>query len=68
MVRWNIPAINLKGLDFLFLLSILFGFHPVHRLLIVKEEGEAEEGVVLDQFMTEVRKAVRNVSNVAGLR
>ena len=34
----------------------------------MKEAAEAEEGVVLDRFRSEVRKAVRNVSNVAGVR
>jgi len=34
----------------------------------VREEGEVEQGVVLSEFYSEVRKAVRHTSNVAGLR
>ena len=37
-------------------------------LQAVREEGEVEEKVVLSQLYGEVRKAVRHVSNVAGLR
>jgi MFS family permease len=67
-VRWSLPTVELKGLDFLFILAIIFGLYSTHRLVAVKESGEAEEGVVLDRFRSEVRKAVRNVSNVAGIR
>ncbi|MFP4052894.1 MAG: MFS transporter, partial [Phycisphaerae bacterium] len=66
--QWAMPALSLRGLDFLFIASFLFGLYAMHRLLAVKEEGEAEEGVVLTQFYSEVRKSVRHVSNVAGLR
>ena len=67
-IRWSLPTVELKGLDFLFILAIIFGLYSMHRLVTVKEAGEAEEGVVLDRFRSEVRKAVRNVSNVAGVR
>lgn len=67
-LQWELPAFNLKGLDFLFILSFMFGLYSLHRLLAVKEEGEVEEGVVLGHFRTEVRKAVTNISNIAGIR
>jgi MFS family permease len=65
---FDLPALNLKGLDFLFMIAVIFGMYAMHRLLAVREEGEVEEKVVLSQFYNEVRKAVRHVSNVAGLR
>jgi MFS family permease len=67
-ILWTLPTVELKGLDFLFILAIVFGIYSIHRLVTVKEAGEVQEGVVLDRFRSEVRKAVRNVSNVAGLR
>jgi hypothetical protein len=58
----------LRGLDFLFILSFLFGLYSLHRLLAVREQGEVEKGIVYAEFRSEVRKAVRNMSNVAGMR
>jgi MFS family permease len=66
--RFHLPAVDLKGLDFLFVISFVFGLYAVHRLLAVREEGEVEEKVVVTHLYGEVRKAVRHVSNVAGLR
>ena len=65
---FDLSALSLKGLDFLFMIAVLFGIYAMHRLLAVREEGEVEEKVVLSQLYSEVRKAVRHVSNVAGLR
>ena len=65
---FDLSALSLKGLDFLFVIAVLFGIYAMHRLLAVREEGEVEEKVILSQLYGEVRKAVRHVSNVAGLR
>tara|TARA_Y100001933_G_scaffold263382_1_gene324559 strand:- start:31547 stop:33055 length:1509 start_codon:yes stop_codon:yes gene_type:complete len=67
-VRQTLPAIDIKGLDFLFILSVIMGFYALHRLLSVREEGEAEERVVFRELILETRKVVRHVSNVSGLR
>ena len=64
----EIPAFNLRGLDFLFVGAFIFGQYSLHRLLAVKEEGEVEERIVMTELYGQVRKAVRHVSNVAGLR
>ena len=58
----------MRGLDFLFVLAFLFGVYALYRLLPVQEEGSVEKGVALQSFHAEVRKALQNVSNVAGLR
>jgi hypothetical protein len=65
---FEIPAFDLRGLDFLFVIAFLLGQYALHRLLAVKEEGEVEEERVVNELYGEVRKAVRHVSNVAGLR
>jgi MFS family permease len=64
----ELPAMSFRGLDFLFLGAIMFGMYSLHRLLLVKEVGDAEEGVVLSEFHRIVGRAVRHVSNVSGLR
>jgi len=65
---FEIPAIDLRGLDFLFVSAFFLGQYALHRLLAVREQGEVEEDIVVTEFYSEVRKAVRHVSNVAGLR
>jgi hypothetical protein len=66
--RFDLAAFDLVGLDYLFVFAVIFGLYAMHRLLAVREEGEVEKGVVLSEFYGEVRKAVRHLSNVAGLR
>ena len=65
---FQMSAINLRGLDFLFLMAFGLGLYAVHRQLAVREAGEVEDGVVLQHLYVEVRKSVRHVSTVAGLR
>lgn len=65
----NLTTIDLRGLDFVFLIAFLLGLQAVHRLLAIKEEGEVQEKVVLGQLYSEMRKTVaRQVSTVAGMR
>ncbi len=64
---WALPTFHLRGLDFLFLAAFLVGIYSLHRLALVREEGEVEKGVVMGEVIAEVRKSVRNVSNIAGL-
>jgi MFS family permease len=66
-LRFEIYAMDLKGLDFLFVFSCLLGMYAVHRLLAVKEKGEVQADVVIDQFRIEVKKAAANVTNIEGL-
>ena len=65
---FDLSALNLQGLDFLFIIATLFGVYAMHRLLAVREEGEVDERIVLTELYSELRKSVRHVSNVAGLR
>lgn len=65
--RFDLAAFDLIGLDYLFVFAAIFGLYAMHRLLAVREEGEVENGVMLSEFYYKVRKAVRHLSNVAGL-
>ncbi len=64
----DFPAMNLRGLDFLFITAVVVGMYSLHRLILVKEGGEVEEGVVLSEFHHIVGRAVRHISNMAGIR
>ena len=62
------PALDLQGLDFLFVLSFTVGLYSMHRLLAVREEGDVKPEVVVSEFYAEVRRTVRSVSTIGGLR
>jgi MFS family permease len=64
----DVSAMNLRGLDFLFMFAVVLGMYALHRLAFVKEMGEVEKGVVLLEFYGLVWRSVRHVSNVAGIR
>lgn len=66
--EFALPAVHIRGLDFLFIGSFLFGLYALHRLAAVHDEGEAEEDIVLTQLYSEVRRHARHVSNLAGVR
>jgi MFS family permease len=66
--RFAVYALNLRGLDFLFFFSFLFGILALERLVAIHETGHVKKRVVVNEFFGEVRKMTRNISNVAGLR
>ncbi len=74
-LQWESPvvgqalltALDLRGLDFLFAIAVLLGLYSLHRLLAVREVGAVEAGAAAE-FYGEMRRTVRHVSNVAGLR
>jgi len=63
-----IDAFRLMGLDFILILSILFGILALYRLAYVEEYGEVEERVVLEAIIAETRRNVKTISTVDGLR
>jgi MFS family permease len=63
-----IPTINLRGLDFLFLITFILGLYALHRLALVHEEGSVGERVVLDELKEEIFESVRNVASFSSLR
>ena len=74
-LNWKSPVkelafntFNLQHWDFFFLLAFVIGWYSIHRLTMVKEEGEVEEGIVLNELISEVRREMRNLSTVGGLR
>jgi MFS family permease len=62
------PSLDLRGLDLLFIASFVSGFYSLTRLALVEERGRIQEKIALPALFAETRRAVRSVSNVAGLR
>lgn len=58
----------LNGLDFVFLIAFIFGLYSLHRLITIREPGEAPKGAVMPEFQAQVRKALDTVSSAAGVR
>lgn len=52
--------------DFFFATAI--GLYALHRLTLVREEGEVHERVVFEHLRAGDRRTLRNLSTVAGLR
>jgi MFS family permease len=62
-----IPTLNFEHWDFFFFFAFLIGLYSIHRLALVKEEGEVEEKIVLSELISEVRRPIRNFSTAGGL-
>lgn len=75
LTRWTSPEevvvlqpLELSGWDFYFLIAGLFGLYALHRLALVREEGEIEARDMLQQVIHQTRRSVRNLSTVSGFR
>lgn len=75
LTRWISPdevvtlyPLELSGWDFYFLIAGLFGLYAIHRLALVREEGEIEPRHMLQEVFDQTRRSVRNLSTVAGFR
>jgi len=66
--EFALPTLNLQQWDFFFAFAFLIGLYALHRLAMVREEGEVEEKIVAQELFTEVRTQVRTLSSVEGVR
>ncbi|MFC1780741.1 MFS transporter [Planctomycetota bacterium] len=66
--EYAVSTLNLQQWDFFFALAFLIGLYAIHRLAMIKEAGEVEEGIVVEELFSEVRNQVRILSSVEGLR
>lgn len=64
----SIYALNLRALDFLFLLTFLLGLFSLRFLRKVAEEGEVSEKVVRQELLNETFTTVRTVGTAPGIR
>jgi len=75
ILEWESPGrhivlqtLKFEHWDFFFLFAVLFGLYAMHRLSSVREEGEVEENVVLNELLQDARKSLRSLSSIPGLR
>lgn len=75
VTRWTSPEavvtlrpLEVSGWDFYFLIAGLFGLYAIHRLALVREEGEIEPREMMQKVLEQTRRNVRNLSTVAGFR
>ena len=64
----TLPTLSLKQWDFFFVLAFVIGLYSLHRLRLIREEGEVEEGIVLRELIAEVRTQTRVLTTAGGLR
>ena len=74
VVRWSsgprasdIVNLSLRHWDFFFLLAALLGLYALHRLALVREQGWNEDQDLLEEIISETRRAMASVSSVAGV-
>lgn len=67
-----LQPLNLRGLDFLFVATVLVGIYAIHRILGVTERTQAKRRVVLAALMEEMREQMpqplRAITTVAPVR
>lgn len=74
LLRWTSPngiwalPLQLTHWDFYFLMAGALGLYAIHRLSFVREEGEIDRREMVGEMLALTRRAIRNVSSVAGLR
>jgi MFS family permease len=57
----SMPAFDLRGLDFLFVIAFVFGLYALHRLAAIEERGEVSETAVLYELRLALRRSVFSV-------
>jgi len=63
-----IQTLDFRQWDFFFFFAFILGLYSLHRLALVKEEGEEPEKVVVQELLSEVRREMRNLSTAGGVR
>jgi len=66
--EFDIPTLNLQQWDFFFALAFIIGLYALHRLSMVKEQGEVEEDIVMQEFYAEVSNQARILSSFDGIK
>ncbi|MBU1864082.1 MAG: MFS transporter [Candidatus Omnitrophica bacterium] len=74
VVNWSSPGkaftlqtLNFQHWDFFFALAFVLGIYALHRLSFIREEGEVDDEVVRDEFISTIKRPLRSLSSGAGL-
>jgi MFS family permease len=51
-------AMYVQNWEFFFLMAFVLGFVSLHRLTLVKEEGEVQEGIVVKELLVEMKEEI----------
>jgi MFS family permease len=75
LLRWTSPGdvltlmpLRVSNWDFYFLIAAILGLYALHRLAMVKEQGEIDNRLMVGEVLAQARRDVRNVSPIAGLK
>lgn len=63
---FDISAFNLTGFDFLFAIAFLLGLFTLGSLSRIKEEGEADPKMVMEELFSQSRQNLRVLNSVPG--
>ncbi|MDY6823516.1 MAG: MFS transporter [Thermodesulfobacteriota bacterium] len=66
--EFDLPTLNLQQWDFFFAMAFIFGLYALHRLAMVKEQGEVEENIVMQELFNELRTHARTLSSFDGIK
>lgn len=64
---FTIQALNFQHWDFFFVFAFIVGLYALHRLSLVKEEGEVDDKIVRAEFLEVIKRPIRSLSSGAGL-
>jgi hypothetical protein len=75
ILRWQselrateFSAMDFSHWDFFFMFAALIGLYSLHRLSLVREEGEIDNRTILDHIRQTTWQRLRNLSSIGGLR
>lgn len=75
LLRWTSPGdvltlmpLRVSSWDFYFLIASALGLYALHRLALVKEQGEVDSKAMVGEVIAQARRDVRNLSPIAGLK
>lgn len=64
-----LPAMNIRGIDFVFFTAALVGLYAWHRLSLINEEGTVNETEVRNQVLISIKQSFVNMSSFSlGIR
>jgi len=66
--KFILPTLNFQQWDFFFAIAFIIGLYSLHRLAMVREEGEVEEKIVAQQLFTELTSQIRTLSSIEGVK
>ncbi len=61
----TIPALSIRGIDFVFFAAAITGLYAWHRLSLIDEEGTVSEAEVRDQVFASVRNSFGSASGLS---